>query len=135
MHDSTAPSGFDIYVIDDDDAVRHSLSIMLELEGYSVWASDSVPNIPIPGTHTLPRCIILDLELCGDQCIKCIETVSVLPNGPRIVVMTGSRGGCARQRVSKAGAHLIIDKPFSGVELTKFIRDVANQIHEVQQPT
>ena len=134
MEYNPSPSEFDIYVIDDDDAVRHSLSIMLELEGYSVWSSDKVPEIPVPGTQSLPLCIILDLQLRGDQCIKCVEAVTRLPNGPRIVVMTGSRGGHMRERARKSGADLIINKPFSSMELTDFIREVASQIREVEKP-
>ena len=130
MHKKQIPPTANIYIIDDDDAVRHSLSVMLELEGYSVWASDHVPDIPVSGTTSLPLCIILDLQLRDDQCIKCIEAVSGIPNGPQLVVMTGSRGGRARERVRQAGAHLILDKPFSAVALTGFIDEIADQINE-----
>ncbi len=130
MHKTQKSPTVDIYVIDDDDAVRHSLSVMLELEGYSVWSSDHVPDIPVEGTASLPLCIIIDLELSDDQCVKCIGTVSAIPNGPRLVVMTGSRGGRQRERARSAGAHLILDKPFSAVALTGFIRKIAEQIRK-----
>lgn len=128
MHKKQNPPAADIYVIDDDDAVRHSLRVMLELEGYSVWSSDQVPDIPIQGAISLPLCIIIDLELCDDQCVQCIEAVSAIQNGPRLVVMTGSRGGQMRERAKSAGAHLILDKPFSAVALTSFICKIAEQI-------
>ena len=130
MHKKQFPPALNVYVIDDDAAVRHSLSVMLELEGYSVWASDHVPDISASGATSLPLCIILDLQLCDDQCIKCIEAASGIPNGPRVVVMTGSRGGRARERVRQAGADLILDKPFSAVALIDFIDEIADQINE-----
>ncbi len=126
---------FEIYIIDDDGAVRHSLSVMLEIEGYSTWSSERVPDFPLHNTSSLPLCIILDLQLCDDQCMKCLRYFSTIPDRPQLVVMTGSRGGLERERAYKAGADLILDKPFTAVNLTEFIAKTADQIRSPKTST
>eukprot|EP01036_Dinobryon_divergens_P001216 gene1216-1586_t len=57
--------GSEIFVVDDDVAVRDSLSTLLQIEGYSVAVFSDGHGFLAAAKQRTPACIILDVNMPG----------------------------------------------------------------------
>ena len=103
-----------IHIIDDDEAIRKSLSMFLKSCGYTTKDYHSAENfldnyIKLEG----PACILLDVRLPG---LTGLELMELLPekniNEP-VIMMTGHGDIPTAVRSMKAGAIDFIEKPFN----------------------
>jgi two-component system response regulator FixJ len=102
-----------VYIVDDDEAVRDSLSVLLESKAYTVKSFGSAPEF-LAAAASLPLgCLIIDirmpemdgLELQGHL----IERTLNFP----MIVITGHGDVPLAVRAMKAGAVDFIEKPFT----------------------
>jgi two-component system response regulator FixJ len=102
-----------VYIVDDDEAVRDSLSVLLESKAYTVKSFGSAPEF-LAAAASLPLgCLIIDirmpemdgLELQGHL----IERTLNFP----MIVITGHGDVRLAVRAMKAGAVDFIEKPFT----------------------
>jgi len=103
-----------IFVIDDDQAVRDSLQVLLELHGLRVvsFASGeaflqerSRRGEPAKG------CLLLDLDLAGTSGLDLLRALRREGLRLPVIIITG-RGAEALQRAREAGALAVLEKPF-----------------------
>jgi two-component system response regulator FixJ len=110
-----------IVIVDDDEAVRDSLTILLETEGYAVRAHASGPELLVAG---LPDtgCLLLDVrmpEMDGLELQRrLVERGVKLP----IIIMTGHGDVPVAVRAMKAGAADFVEKPFADATMLASIR-------------
>ena len=100
-----------IYVVDDDDAVRDSLKILLESYQLSVRDFGSVPEF-LNGLEPVGNsCLVLDLHLPAMGGFDVMNTLTrrgvLLP----VVVITGRSDAQTRARALEAGAVAFLEKP------------------------
>jgi two-component system, LuxR family, response regulator FixJ len=102
-----------VYIVDDDDAVRESLSFQLEALGYSVVAFASGVEFLDAAQTLAPGCVVLDVrmpEIDGPTVQQRLaERQLELP----IVMITGHGDLPLAVRAMKAGAVDFIEKPFA----------------------
>ena len=102
-----------IYVVDDDDAVRDSLSLLLEARGYTVRSFASAPEFLTAAPSLRPGCLIADIrmpEMDGLELQqRLIERALPFP----LIVITGHGDVPLAVRAMKAGAMDFIEKPFA----------------------
>ena len=102
-----------IYVVDDDDAVRDSLSLLLEARGYTVRSFASAPEFLTAAPSLRPGCLIADIrmpEMDGLELQqRLIERALPFP----LIVITGHGDVPLAVRAMKAGAIDFIEKPFA----------------------
>lgn len=102
-----------IYVVDDDEAVRHSLSLLLEVRGYRVRSFASAPEFLAAVPSLRPGCLIADIrmpEMDGLELQqRLIERALPFP----LIVITGHGDVPLAVRAMKAGAIDFIEKPFA----------------------
>jgi two-component system response regulator FixJ len=102
-----------IHVIDDDDAVRESLSFLLETEGYEVASYDSalrfLEALP-PAENT---CIITDVRMPDMTGLELVTRLKGLGFRAPILVITGHGDIPLAVEAMKAGVSDFIEKPFS----------------------
>ncbi len=93
-----------IYVVDDDDAVRDSLSLLLEARGYTVRSFASAPEFLTAAPSLRPGCLIADIrmpEMDGLELQqRLIERALPFP----LIVITGHGDVPLAVRAMKAGA-------------------------------
>jgi two-component system, NtrC family, response regulator len=82
-----------ILIIDDDHAVRTSLLLLLQQEGY-ISKDVSSPNEALAWlNHNTPSLIILDLnfsiETSGDEGIKLLNQIRKIHPGTPVILITG----------------------------------------------
>lgn len=115
-----------LIVVDDDAAVRHSLSFALEMDGFAVWlyadASELLDESNLP-TH---GCLLIDYylpDMNGLQLLTELRSRGVtLP----AFLVTGHPSLTLRRRIGQAGIRLV-EKPLLGDGLADMIRDSLEQ--------
>ena len=101
-----------VYIIDDDDAVRDSLSLQLEATGYEVASFPSaVGFLEIAGTLQ-PGCVISDVQMPDMDGMELQRRLSDLKLDFPVVIVTGHADVALAVRAMKAGAVDFIEKPF-----------------------
>ncbi len=102
-----------IFVVDDDDAVRDSLAMLLEAEDYQV---ESFPS----GTAFLEApiadgaaCVLLDVRMPGMDGLSVQRELAKSSPGLPVIMITGHGDIAMAVRAIKAGAADFIEKPFS----------------------
>src|SRR5262247_2899920 len=102
-----------IYLVDDDDAVRDSLKLLLESHGREVRDFDGVAAFLGAYEKGTGACLILDLHLPiigGLDLIKIMEHQKMaLP----VIFITGRGDAEIRARALEAGAVAFLEKPVS----------------------
>jgi len=110
---TAVPADRPIYVVDDDEAVRHSLSLLLEARGYMVRSFASALEFLAAAPTLRPGCLIADIrmpEMDGLELQqRLIERFLRFP----LIVITGHGDVPLAVRAMKAGAIDFIEKPFA----------------------
>ena len=111
-----------VYVVEDDEAVRDSLSLLLQSEGLPVVAYDRASRFLEDWTPQLRGCIVLDIrmpEMDGMELQKALnERHSVLP----IIFVTGHGDVPLAVDALQQGADDFIEKPYREDQLLEKIR-------------
>jgi two-component system response regulator FixJ len=105
-----------VYVVDDDDAARHSLKFLIECAGHSVsdfnsalsfLASLNGSALPHPG------CIVTDVRMPQMTGVELVEKLKQLGIREPVIVITGHADVPMAIQAMKAGVSDFIEKPFS----------------------
>lgn len=111
-----ASSGRPVCVVDDDDAVRDSVRILLESHGLTVrdyasaraFLADKAPE---------KGCLLLDLHMPEMSGLELLENLRADHVGIPVVIMTGRSDAGLRARAQRAGVVAFLDKPVDEDEL------------------
>jgi len=100
-----------IYVVDDDDAVRDSLKMLLESYQLSVRDFGSVPEF-LDGLDTVDNsCLVLDLHLPAMGGFDVMKTLARRGIRLPVIVITGGGDAQTRARALESGASAFLEKP------------------------
>jgi len=117
-----------VAVIDDDEAVRDSLSMVLSNHGFGVCSFASADAFLADlREDTLPSCVVSDVRMPG---MTGLELQAALKNKwPMVplVLITGHGDVSMAVSALKAGAHDFVEKPFSPDRLIDGIKSAIDQ--------
>ena len=106
-----------ILIVDDDIAVRTSLSLLLKTAGYSVDAADNAERAYEMVVKDAPEMVILDLNFSNDtsgrEGIMLLEKVRQVNVSVPIMLITGWASIELAVRGMKSGANDFVNKPWS----------------------
>jgi two-component system, LuxR family, response regulator FixJ len=112
-----------VLVVDDDEAVRHSLKFALELEGLNIRlyqsAADLLDDAALPRTG----CLVVDYwmpDMDGFQLVGRLRERNI---GLPAILITGRRSDDLRHRAEAAGFRCVVEKPFEDGSLLEGIQD------------
>lgn len=101
-----------ITIVDDDEAVRHSLQALLEAAGLSV---DVYPTGEafLAGAEAAKGvgCIVLDLHLPGLDGIEILERLRGAGATTPVILISARFDPATRARADRAGALVVLEKP------------------------
>jgi two-component system response regulator FixJ len=106
-----------VYVIDDDDAVRESISLLLESRALPARTFASATEFPGVAPSVPPGCVLTDLRMPGMDGPQLLEKLQERNLRLPVIVMTGHGEVPLAIQALKAGAIDFIEKPFPGVAL------------------
>jgi FixJ family two-component response regulator len=107
----------EIFVVDDDPAVRETLSLVLSAGGYEVICfADGAALLAVARTRT-PACVLLDVHIPGKSGLDILKELHG-EDYPAPIFMISGQGDIAMAVSSiKGGALDFIEKPFRGSEI------------------
>ncbi|MBV8917212.1 response regulator FixJ [Bradyrhizobium sp.] len=110
-----------VYVIDDDEAMRDSLNFLLDSSGFVVALFETAQQF----LDALPSlefgCVISDVRMPGIDGIELLKRLKALRSGFPIVVMTGHGDVPLAVEAMKLGAMDFLEKPFEDERLIAMI--------------
>lgn len=110
-----------VYVIDDDAAVRDSLSFLLDAANFEVALFESATNF----LEMLPRldfgCVVSDVRMPGIDGIELLKRMKSLDSRFPIVIITGHGDVPLAVEAMKLGAIDFLEKPFEDDRLIGMI--------------
>src|SRR5499427_8600004 len=116
MADRAASRG-EIFVVDDDPAVRDTLSIVLSAGGYEVICfADGAALLAVARNRT-PAAILLDVHIPGKSGLDILRELRGEDYPAPIFIISGQGDIAMAVRAIKNGALDFIEKPFRGTEI------------------
>src|ERR1700743_3815100 len=111
------PTRGEIFVVDDDPAVRETLLIVLSRGGYEVVClADGAALLAVARTRT-PACILLDVHIPGKSGLDILKELHGEDYPAPIFIISGQGDITMAVSAIKNGALDFIEKPFRGDEL------------------
>jgi two-component system response regulator FixJ len=120
--------GGTVHVIDDDDAVRDSLTMLLDASGFSVTAYESAAAFLEGLDKAVSGCVITDVcmpEISGLDLLRRLS--DRLPQFP-VIVLTGEADVPIAVEALKNGALDLIEKPYSAQTIVAAVRQALTQL-------
>lgn len=102
-----------VFIVDDDDAVRDSLSLLLELDGLSVEAYTSIEEFTRHYQRPSCGCLILDQHLPVTSGLDFLTSAAGRQLGLPVMMLTGRGDDALRAKAKEAGAAIVLDKPIA----------------------
>jgi two-component system response regulator FixJ len=102
-----------VYVVDDDEAVRDSLAILLESAGLTVEAFASAPPVLERCEVLVPDCIVTDVRMPGMDGMQLFAALVKAGVEVPVVIMTGHGEVPLAVAAMKAGVADFVEKPFT----------------------
>ena len=106
-----------IFVVDDDEAMRDSMSWLLEGEGYKVICFESAQSFLEARRDHMRGCIVLDVRMPEMSGLELHEKLDTLGSQLPIIFVTGHGDVPMAVAALQRGACDFIEKPFHNAEL------------------
>lgn len=121
-----------VHVIDDDEAVRDSMRALLESMGMEVSDYPSARDFLLCLDDRPMGCILLDLHMPGMTGLELLDLLRMRGLRVPVVAVSGRIDDALRERVLRAGALALLEKPVGEStlmsELDRAFFGVANEI-------
>jgi FixJ family two-component response regulator len=124
-------AGESVFVIDDDESVRSSLSLFLQLCNYNVESFESSEEYLAREDHTGAGCIILDVNMSGKSGLELQEVLISLNSHLPIIFITGYGNIHMSVETVKKGAVNYLEKPFNEEELLHSVSEAVALSHKM----
>ena len=112
-----------IHLVDDDEAIRRSASLVLRTSGYTVKTYESGIELLASAEELAPGCILMDVRMPAMDGLEVHAALKERGVFLPVIVMTGHGDVNLAVRAMKAGAIDFIEKPFEKAELLAAIED------------
>jgi two-component system response regulator FixJ len=120
-----------VYVIDDDEAMRDSLQFLLDSAGFTVTLFETATDF----LDALPRlefgCVVSDVRMPGIDGIELLKRMKAASIRFPILIMTGHGDVPLAVEAMKLGAVDFLEKPFEDERLTAMIEGAIRQAEPV----
>ena len=114
-------SGETIFIVDDDEAVRDSLKLLLESHGCHVRDYGSTRDFFRDYRKGDRQCVVLDHHLPDQTGVEFLESDAGANLRVPVILVTGGGDQALKARAAKAGALAYFDKPINDSELVATI--------------
>src|SRR3974390_1454007 len=121
------PSKGKVYVIDDDEAMRDSLNLLVASSGFDVSLFENAQNFldALPGLAV--GCVVSDVRMPGLDGIELLKRMKAGHSTFPIVIMTGHGDVPLAVEAMKLGAVDFLEKPFEDDRLIAMIETAIRQ--------
>jgi FixJ family two-component response regulator len=118
-----APSAGEIFVVDDDPAIRDVLTTVFVRDGFAVTNFADGASLLASARARTPVCIILDVHIPGRSGLDILKELNAQDYPAPIFIMSGQGDIPMAVDAIKNGALDFIEKPFRGSEIVSRVRE------------
>jgi FixJ family two-component response regulator len=113
----------EIFIVDDDPAIRETLSILFSTEGYNVVCFAEGTALLAATKIRSPTCVVLDVYIPGKSGIDILKELTARDGSIPIFIISGQGDIAMAVEAIKNGALDFIEKPFRGSTVVARVRD------------
>src|SRR5574337_2201457 len=121
-----------VFVVDDDAAVRDSLTLLLQLRGYSSVCFQDGGDFLAAVDTTARGCILLDLRMPGIGGLEVIAGLAARSIDIPVIILTAHGDVATTRAALKAGAFDFLEKPIDEGPLLKTVAAAIARDAEIQ---
>jgi two-component system response regulator FixJ len=111
-----------IYIVDDDEATRDSLRLLLEAEGFAACEFAAGRLFLDDVQPANGDCLILDVNMPGMSGLDVLEELRRQGQQLPIIIITARLDNATRNRALAGGALAVVEKPPEIDDLLAFVR-------------
>jgi FixJ family two-component response regulator len=113
----------EIFVVDDDPAVRETLTVVLSAQGYQVICFADGAALLAVARSRIPSCILLDVNIPGKSGLDILKELHGENYPAPIFIISGQGDIAMAVSAIKNGALDFIEKPFRGSEIVSRLEE------------
>ena len=113
--------GTTVYIVDDDEAVRDSMRLLLESSGFLARDFASA-DLFLHADSADMGCLLLDLHMPGISGLELLRLIRARGISQPVIVISGRRDPVLDAEVWAAGASALLSKPFDDQQLLDLIQ-------------
>ncbi|HWU00848.1 MAG TPA: response regulator [Terriglobales bacterium] len=110
-------AAFTVYIVDDEEPVRDSLSVLLEMHGFQVHCFSSGRDFLAAVKSAEPGCVLCDLQMPEIDGLRLLAEMTAAGLKLPVVMMTGFGQVATAVQAMKSGALDFLEKPLSEEQL------------------
>lgn len=118
-----------ISVVDDDESVRRTTTLLIESFGFRAAAFESAETFLRSGHLDDTSCLIVDVQMPVMNGLQLQSHLAAAGCGIPIIFITAYESKDSRKRAMQAGAAAFLGKPFSDEQLLQTIRLALRSFH------
>ena len=112
-----------IHIVDDDIAIRHSLSLLMMSEELPAVVYESAEDFLNSYKSTRAECLLLDIRMPGMSGLELLDELKKSDISLPVIFITGHGDVSMAVQAMKAGATDFIEKPFNSDYLIRRVKD------------
>ena len=116
-------SGPEIFVIDDDAAIRQVLTTVFTAAGYQVLCFADGAALLATAKTRIPACILLDVHIPGKSGLDILNELNAQDYPAPVLIISGQGDIPMAVGAIKGGAYDFVQKPFRGSEVVAKVKD------------
>ena len=109
-----------VYVVDDDEAVRDSMRLLLESNGF-VARDFASADLFLRADSGDMGCLLLDLHMPGTSGLELLRLLRARGIACTVILVSGRRDPAQDAEVMAAGASALLAKPFDDQQLLELV--------------
>jgi two-component system response regulator FixJ len=113
----------EIFIVDDDPAVRDALAVVLSLEGYQVTSFSEGASFLAAARSHVPACILLDVHMPGRSGLDILRELNAQDYDAPIFIISGQGDIPMAVEAIRNGALDFIEKPFDARTVVGRVRE------------
>jgi two-component system response regulator FixJ len=130
METAPMPASAFVHVVDDDGAMRESISFLLDSSGISSRAYASAYALLDRLEELEPGCILTDVRMPGMNGIELVRELRSRSVHSPVIVITGHADVALAVEAMKAGVADFLEKPFAEEALLRAVKSALDRFHD-----
>jgi two-component system response regulator FixJ len=122
-----------VHIVDDDEAVRGSLALLLESFGHTTATYPSAEALLAVAATLAPGCVIVDVRMPGMDGVALQAELAARGGTYPVIVVTAYADVPLAVRVMKAGAVDLIEKPYAVEQIVAAVRAALERVEDTRQ--
>ena len=122
-----------VFIVDDDEAVRESLAALLTSYGYSTATFPSALHFLARSDRGVSGCLIADVRMPDMDGLELQEKVAIDFPNLAVVIITGHGDVPVAVRAMKSGAVDFIEKPFNEETILETVKSALGQVAKAKR--